>query len=77
MMERDYPGPDSRRVQEMFAGVDLTGKVLPLHLISLGVEASLEFLKPAAVFVCTDDGVSARRHNAAYRRHCSRRGVAP
>src|SRR5437899_1732622 len=55
--------PTRRRisVQEMFAGVDLTGKVLPLHLISLGVEASLEFLKPAAVFVCTDDGVSARR----------------
>jgi pyruvate kinase len=45
----------------MFAGVDLTGKVLPLHLISLGVEASLEYLKPAAVFVCTDDGGSARR----------------
>src|SRR5207247_4181993 len=21
MMERDYPGPDSRRVQEMFAGI--------------------------------------------------------
>jgi pyruvate kinase len=48
-------------VREMFAGVDLTGKVLPLHLISLGVEASLEYLKPAAVFVCTDDGGSARR----------------
>ena len=45
----------------MFAGVDLTGKVLPLHLISLGVEASLEYLKPAAIFVCTDDGGSARR----------------
>jgi pyruvate kinase len=46
----------------MFAGVDLTGKVLPLHLISLGVEASLEYLKPAAVFVCADDeGRSARR----------------
>jgi len=23
------------------------------------------------------DGVSARRHNAAYRRHCARRGVTP
>jgi len=49
-------------VHEMFAGVDLTGKVLPLHLISLGVEASLEFLKPAAIFVRADDeGWSARR----------------
>jgi pyruvate kinase len=49
-------------VHEMFAGVDLTGKVLPLHLISLSVEASLEYLKPAAVFVHADDeGRSARR----------------
>ena len=39
----------------------LTGKVLPLHLISVGVEASLEYLKPAAVFARTDSGKSARR----------------
>jgi pyruvate kinase len=48
-------------VKEMFAGEDLTGKVLPLHLISVSVEASLEYLKPAAVFVRTASGVSARR----------------
>jgi len=48
-------------VKEMFAGVDLTGKVLPLHLISVSVEASLEYLKPAAVFVSTTSGLSARR----------------
>ena len=48
-------------VKQMFAGVDLTGKVLPMHLISLGVEASLEYLKPAAVFVRTGAGVAARR----------------
>ena len=48
-------------VQEMYAGVDLTGKILPLHLISVSVEASLEYLKPAAVFARTDSGVSARR----------------
>jgi pyruvate kinase len=56
--------PTRRRVSvhDMFAGVDLAGKVLPLHLISLGVEASLEYLKPAAVFVRADDeGRSARR----------------
>jgi pyruvate kinase len=45
----------------MFAGVDLTGRILPLHLISVSVEASLEFLKPAAVFARTDSGRSARR----------------
>ncbi len=48
-------------VKDMFAGIDLTGKVLPLHLISVSVEASLEYLKPAAVFACTDSGASARR----------------
>jgi pyruvate kinase len=48
-------------VRDMFAGIDLTGKVLPLHLISVSVEASLEYLKPAAVFVRTDSGASARR----------------
>jgi pyruvate kinase len=48
-------------VKEMFAGVDLTGKILPLHLISVSVEASLEYLKPAAIFARTDSGGSARR----------------
>jgi pyruvate kinase len=48
-------------VKEMYAGVDLAGKVLPTHLISVGVEASLEYLKPAAVFARTDSGASARR----------------
>jgi len=48
-------------VKEMYADVDLTGKVLPLHLISVGVEASLEYLKPAAIFARTDSGASARR----------------
>jgi pyruvate kinase len=35
--------------------------VLPLHLIAVSVEASLEYLKPAAVFARTDSGKSARR----------------
>ena len=48
-------------VREMYAGIDLTGRVLPLHLISVGVEASLDYLKPAAVFARTDSGASARR----------------
>jgi pyruvate kinase len=55
--------PTRRRVtvKDMYAGMDLTGRVLPLHLISVGVEASLEYLKPAAVFARTDSGASARR----------------
>jgi pyruvate kinase len=48
-------------VKEMYAGVDLEGKVLPLHLIAVGVEASLVYLKPAAVFARTESGASARR----------------
>src|SRR6185436_18446664 len=48
-------------VKEMYAGIDLTGRVLPLHLISVSVEASLEYLKPAAVFVRTDSGAAVRR----------------
>jgi len=48
-------------VKDMYAGIDITGKVLPLHLIAVSVEASLEYLKPAAVFARTDSGKSARR----------------
>ncbi len=48
-------------VKDMYAGIDLTGRVLPLHLIAVSVEASLEYLKPAAVFARTDSGKSARR----------------
>ena len=51
-------------VKEMYAGVDLAGKVLPMHLILVSVEASLQYLKPAAVFTLTDDGISARRLSA-------------
>lgn len=48
-------------VKDMYAGIDLTGKVLPMHLISVSVEASLKYLKPAAVFARADTGASARR----------------
>jgi pyruvate kinase len=53
-------------VKDMYAGVDLTGKVRPMHLILVSVEASLEYLRPAAVFTPTDGGKSARRF-AAFR----------
>jgi pyruvate kinase len=48
-------------VEEMYAGVDLTGKIRPMHLILVGIEASLEYLKPAAIFTHTEGGTSARR----------------
>jgi len=48
-------------VKEMFRGIDLHGKLRPPHLIVLGVEASLEYVSPAAIFVPTRSGATARR----------------
>jgi pyruvate kinase len=47
-------------VKEMFPGLDLKGKLSPAHLIALSVEASLEYALPAAVFVPTHSGATAR-----------------
>ena len=49
------------RSKDMYAGIDLTGRVLPLHLIAVSVEASLEYLTPAAVFARSRTGATARR----------------
>jgi pyruvate kinase len=48
-------------VREMFAGIELKEKLRPAHLIALSVEASLEYVTPAAVFVPTHSGTTARR----------------
>ena len=48
-------------VKDMFAGIDLAGKIRPMHLVLVSIEASLDYLKPAAVFTHTNDGSSARR----------------
>src|SRR5262249_7526435 len=48
-------------VKEMYADVDLTGKILPMHLLLVSVEASLQYLKPAAVVTCTETGNFARQ----------------
>jgi pyruvate kinase len=48
-------------VREMYSGTDLSGRVRPEHLIAVSVEASLEFLEPAAVFVQSVTGGTARR----------------
>ena len=47
-------------VKEMFEGIDLRGKLRPAHLIAIGVEASLQYESPAAVFVPTRSGATAR-----------------
>jgi pyruvate kinase len=48
-------------VKDLFQGIDLKRKVRPAHLIALGVEACLEYVTPAAVFVPTRSGTTARR----------------
>jgi pyruvate kinase len=47
-------------VKEMFQGVDLRGKLRAAHLIAIGVEASLEYESPAAIFAHTKSGATAR-----------------
>jgi pyruvate kinase len=55
--------PTRRRVpvKEKFGDVDLVGHVRPEHLIALSIEASLEYLEPAAIFVPSATGATARR----------------
>lgn len=47
-------------VKALFEGLDLRGKIRPGHLIAVGVEAALEYVTPAAVFVPTISGATAR-----------------
>ncbi len=47
-------------VKELYKGIDLTGRIRPDHLIAIGVEACLEHITPAAVFVPTHSGATAR-----------------
>ncbi len=46
--------------RELFRGIDLKGRVPPARLIDLGVETVLEYADPAAVFVPTHSGDTAR-----------------
>jgi pyruvate kinase len=48
-------------VAELFKGIDLEKRIRPSHLIALGVETSIEYITPAAVFVPTHSGATARR----------------
>jgi pyruvate kinase len=45
---------------DLFRGIDLKGKVPPAKLIDLGVETVLRYADPAAVFVPTHGGNTAR-----------------
>ncbi len=55
--------PTRRRVpvKERYANQDATRRVRPEHLVPISVEASLEYLEPAAIFVPSVSGTTARR----------------
>jgi len=44
----------------LFEGMDLKGRLKPAHLIAVAVEASIKYASPAAVFVPTRSGATAR-----------------
>jgi len=48
------------RVQGLFEGMELKGRLKPAHLIAVAVEASINYASPAAVFVPTRGGATAR-----------------
>jgi pyruvate kinase len=47
-------------VKDLYRGIDISGRIRPEHLIAIGVEACLEYVSPAAVFVPTHSGATAR-----------------
>lgn len=47
-------------VKGLFEGIDLRGRLKPGHLIAMAVEASVAYASPAAVFVPTHSGLTAR-----------------
>ena len=47
-------------VRDLYQGIDIRSRLKPLHLIAIAVEASLEYASPAAVFVPTHTGATAR-----------------
>ena len=53
-------GRPSIAVKNLYRGIDLAGKIRPEHLVAIGVEACLGYEAPAAVFVPTHSGATAR-----------------
>jgi pyruvate kinase len=47
-------------VRDLYQGFDIKRFIKPMHLIAIGVEASLEYASPAAVFAPTHSGTTAR-----------------
>jgi pyruvate kinase len=47
-------------VRDLYQGIDIRGRIRLSHLVAIAVEASLEYADPAAVFVPTHSGATAR-----------------
>ncbi len=47
-------------VSDLYQGIDIRSRLKPQHLIVIAVEASLEYSSPAAIFVPTHSGTTAR-----------------
>jgi pyruvate kinase len=47
-------------VKEMYPGLEKGRELKPFHLVAIGVEASLEYASPAAIFAPTQSGTTAR-----------------
>lgn len=47
-------------VRDLYQGIDIRSRVKSAHVIAIAVEASLEYVSPAAVFVPTHSGATAR-----------------
>ncbi len=47
-------------VKDLYRGIDITGRIRPEHLIAIAVESCMEYVSPAAVFVPTHSGSTAR-----------------
>ncbi len=54
------PHKRSITVKELYAGEEIRGTLRPAHLIAVAVEASVTYASPAAVFVPTRSGATAR-----------------
>ena len=47
-------------VRDLYQGIDISSRIKKAHLVAIAVEASLEYSDPAAVFVPTHSGATAR-----------------
>ena len=54
------PSKSPVTVRGLFEGLELKGKLKPAHLIAIAVEASMKYTSPAAVFVPSHSGLTAR-----------------